>query len=404
VVTTNGTRFEEPSAYPVVTEPAPLLPAFTAEHDLRAVQTQAAFLLVLANFLHGRTRDDCIELPHEDMAPPQDLRALGVPLTIYGLEREWPTRYPLSELQKELSRRGFASSGWGDVRSDPGLASELRALAAELLARPERRAAALLVVHSLQHPDPLVRVAAATAAAEVVKDGRKLASERLRNNAREGDPLVRQLAATCLARLTPRDPWLEQLAAAEPGPPGRDPIHSSTIVHGTWAAGGDWWRPQGDFYRYLLADVAPDLYAGGEPFGWSGAWSNSARRKGARQLAAWAAGHQAPCLNLFTHSHGGNLAMLATHRGLMIGRLILLSCPVHWAKYQPKPGSVGSALSIRTHLDLVILGDAGGQRFPKGSGIREQFLDIWFNHSASHDPEVWKARHLSQELPEQSCH
>jgi hypothetical protein len=394
---------EEASVYPLVTEPATLLQAFTAEPDSRAVQTQAAFLLVLANLLHGATREDCIEQPHQDMAPPEDLTALGIPLTIYRLEKDWPKRYALSELLAELGRRGFASAGWRSSRSDPRLATELRVLAAELLARPERRAAALLVVHSLQHPDPLVRVAAATAAAEVVKEGRHLASERLRSSAREGDPLVRLLAATCLARLAPRDPLLEQLAAAGSGPPGREPIHSTTIVHGTWAAGGDWWRPQGGFHHYLLSNAAPDLYAGPDPFGWSGSWSDSARRKGAQQLAAWATAHQASCLNLFTHSHGGNLAMLATQRGLMIGRLILLSCPVHWAKYQPKPGSVGNALSIRTHLDLVILGDAGGQRFPKDSGIREQVLGLWFSHTASHDPEVWKARHLLPELPEQSC-
>ena len=393
---------EAPSVYPTVTAPVTLLQAFTAEPDPRAVQTQAAFLLVVANLLRGAAREAFIE-SQEDMAPPEDLAALGVPLTIYGLEGAWPKRYPLSDLQVELSRRGFASAGGRGIRSDPRLAEELRTLTAELLAKPERRSAALLAVHSLQHPDPLVRVAAATAAAEVVQHGRELAGERLRSHAREGDPLVRLLAATCLARLAPRDPLLEQLAAAAPEPSGRDPIHSSTIVHGTWAAGSDWWRPQGDFHRYLLADVAPDLYAGDDPFGWSGAWSNSARRKGARDLTAWAAAHQAPCLNLFAHSHGGNLAMLATHRGLEIGRLVLLSCPVHWAKYQPKPGSVASALSIRSHLDLVILGDAGGQRFPKGSGIREQVLGIWFKHSVSHDPEIWKALHLQQELPAQGC-
>lgn len=393
---------QEPSTYPVVTEPVTLLQAFTAQSDPRAAQTQAAFLLVLANLLRGPTREDCIQQPHQDMAPPEDLAALGIPSTIYDLEKGPTKRYPLGELQEELSRRGFASDGRRGIRSDSRLSVELRTLAAELLARPGRRAAALLVVLSLQHPDPLVRVAAAAAAAEVVKGGRQQAMEILRIYAREGDPVVRLLAATCLARFAPRDRSLERLAPEGSRRLGRDPIHSTTIVHGTWAAGGEWWRPQGDFYRYLLPD-APDLYAGPDLFAWSGAWSDSARRKGASQLTDWAAAHQAPCLNLFTHSHGGNLAMLATHGGLRIGRLILLSCPVHWSKYQPEPGSVSNMLSIRTHLDLVILGDAGGQRFPKGSGIREEVLGIWFSHSASHDPEVWKTRHLLPELPEQSC-
>jgi hypothetical protein len=394
---------EEPSAYPVVTEPVTLLQAFTAQPDARAVQSQAAFLLIVANLVRGRTPAECIKVPHDDMAPPQDLATLGVPSTIYALEREWPKRYALRELQEELSRRGFASTGGTGVRSDPRLAEELRALTMDLLAKPERRAAALLAVHSLQHPDPLVRVAAATAVAGVEKDGRALARGRRRSSVGEADPLVRLLAATSLARLAPRDPLLAQLAVAGLGPLGRDPIRSSTIVHGTWAARSDWWRPQGDFYRYLAANAAPDLYPGGDPFVWSGAWKSSARRKAAKHLAAWASVHQAPCLNLFAHSHGGNIAMLATHRGLEIGRLVLLSCPVHWTKYQPKPGSVASALSIRSRLDLAILGDAGGQRFPKGSGIREHILPVWFKHSVSHDPEFWQAHELQQELPTQGC-
>ncbi|HEX9670531.1 MAG TPA: hypothetical protein VGC93_13750 [Thermoanaerobaculia bacterium] len=380
-----------------------LLEAFTAEPDRRAVQTQAAFLFVVANLLRRPTQAECIKQPHTDMAPPEDLAVLGVPSTIYVLEAAGRKRYSLRELQEELRRRGFASAEGLSVRSDPGLAAELRALTAELLAKPNRRAAALLAVHSLQHPDPLVRVAAAIAVAEAVKHGRKLAVERLRSHAREGDPLVRLIAATSLARLAPRDPLLEELAAASPGPSGREPIHSSTIVHGTWAARGDWWRPTGDFHGYLLADVVPDLYAGDDPFGWSGAWRMSARRKAAQSLTAWAADHQAPCLNLFAHSHGANLAMLATRRGLEIGRLVLLSCPVHWTKYKPKPDSIQSALSIRSRLDLVILADAGGQRFPQGSGIREHVLPIWFSHSASHDLEVWKAHELERELPTQAC-
>ncbi|HVF60324.1 MAG TPA: HEAT repeat domain-containing protein [Thermoanaerobaculia bacterium] len=389
---------EECSAYPVVTAPVTLLEAFTTEPDARAVQTQAAFLLVVANLLRSPTRAECIKQPHRDMAPPEDLAVLGVPSTIYVLETAWRKRYPLRELQEELRRRGFAGAGGMGVRSDPRLAAELRALTAELLAEPERRAAALLAVHSLQHPDPLVRVAAATATAEVVKHGEELAVQHLRSNVRERDPLVRLVAATRLARLAPRDPFLKQLAAASPRPSGSDPILTSTIVHGASADPGDWRQPQENLHGHLLGDVAPDLYAGDQFLDWTGAWTNSAWRKDAKVLAAWAEAHKSPGLTLVAHGHGANLAMLATRRGLEIGRLVLLSCPVHWTKYQPKPGSIKSALSIRTRLDLGILAGAGGQRFPRGSGISEYILPVWFN-SVSHDPEVSKARHLQQELP-----
>jgi len=46
-------------------------------------------------------------------------------------------------------------------------------------------------------------------------------------------------------------------------------------------------------------------------------------------------------------------------------------------------------ISIRVKLDLVILVDGGGQRF-RDPRIEENVLPIWFNHSASHDPDVWR--------------
>ena len=36
----------------------------------------------------------------------------------------------------------------------------------------------------------------------------------------------------------------------------------------------------------------------------------------------------------------------------------------------------------------MILVDGGGQRF-RHPMIEENVLPIWFNHSATHDPEVW---------------
>jgi len=46
-------------------------------------------------------------------------------------------------------------------------------------------------------------------------------------------------------------------------------------------------------------------------------------------------------------------------------------------------------ISIRVHLDLVILADGGGQRFydPR---IEEHVLPLWFDHSLSRDPATWR--------------
>lgn len=80
--------------------------------------------------------------------------------------------------------------------------------------------------------------------------------------------------------------------------------------------------------------------------------------------------------------------MLASQAGLDIGELVLLSCPVH-PQYAPDFSHVGKAVSIRVHLDLVILADGGGQRF-QDPGIEENVLPVWFDHSATHDPAVWR--------------
>jgi two-component system sensor histidine kinase KdpD len=49
--------------------------------------------------------------------------------------------------------------------------------------------------------------------------------------------------------------------------------------------------------------------------------------------------------------------MLATQAGTDVGRLVLLSCPVHWPKYTPDFSSTQRVVSIRVHLDLVILAE-----------------------------------------------
>ena len=85
--------------------------------------------------------------------------------------------------------------------------------------------------------------------------------------------------------------------------------------------------------------------------------------------------------------------MLATHSGLTAGKLILLSCPVHVHKYMPNFANVTRVISIRVKHDLVILADLGGQKFTHPQ-IEENVLPIWFNHSATHDPAVWRSNRI----------
>jgi hypothetical protein len=52
-------------------------------------------------------------------------------------------------------------------------------------------------------------------------------------------------------------------------PPGA--LVVSTMIHGTWAWKGDWWRPKGNgFHEYILRNHRPNLFSRGARFTWSG--------------------------------------------------------------------------------------------------------------------------------------
>ena len=80
--------------------------------------------------------------------------------------------------------------------------------------------------------------------------------------------------------------------------------------------------------------------------------------------------------------------MLASQGGTRVGKLVMLSCPVHWPKYAPNFTQVSKVVSVRVRMDLVILADRGGQRF-QDNHIDEHVLPIWFDHFATHDPHTW---------------
>ena len=146
--------------------------------------------------------------------------------------------------------------------------------------------------------------------------------------------------------------------------------------------------PAGDFWHYLHDNVDASLYGAGDRFQWTGGYSDVARSQGGDKLFNWVNAHQLGGLDLFTHSHGGSVAMLANHEGAQVGRMVLLSCPVHWPKYTPDFTRVAKVISVRVHLDLVILADRGGQHFDDAR-IAEHVIGVWFDHFATHKPDVW---------------
>jgi len=385
--------------------PIPGPEAFTGLEDPSHVRSQAATLLLIGTHMRGdvaamdaRAREarGLMRVRSTGAAgglPANDMRALGFPRMHAGAARFLP-----ATLEKAAGVRFAARPGGAPTPS------EARAVSSRLLgvakafyrdANPET-AGALLEV-SLRHPHELVRVAAATSYVEVAADPAR-AIRILGQGLRSRDRLARDVAAHALAHVDPRNPALEKLLASKTRPSRRKPSRTGMIVHGTWAGASSWWQPPtGDFWKYLHDNVDPNLYGAQDRFEWSGGYSDAARALGGHDLQAWVQQHTLGGLDLFTHSHGGSVAMLANQAGTSIGRLVLLSCPVHWPKYAPDFTRVSKVVSIRVHVDLVILADRGGQRF-RDNRIQEHVLPLWFDHFATHFPGTWEQFHVRSML------
>jgi hypothetical protein len=166
------------------------------------------------------------------------------------------------------------------------------------------------------------------------------------------------------------------------------------IIHGTWAADGKWWRPGGDFFKYVKTELGrDDVYGERDQFKWSGRNRDASRKKAASNLNKWLHSHPAEELNIFAHSHGANVAMLVTHQGHKIDRLVMLSPPVR-EDYFAKWSNVAHAYNIQAKFDAVVAIARGGRWFER-SNVKEKELRA-SGHSASHDPDVWRDERLGR--------
>jgi hypothetical protein len=213
-----------------------------------------------------------------------------------------------------------------------------------------------------------------------------------------------------LGHIAPEDDSLRDLNSPSPaiaggGAEAATASRTTVLVAGTWAANSPWWKPGqpgNDFFTYLTGILPPLArtppippappwdapYSGGDYYRWTGGYSDNARADGAQKLLQWVTAHSSTGPDLITHSHGGNVAFAATQLGVTVKEAVVLSCPVHFPKYLPNFGNVKKIVSVRVHMDLVILADRGGQRF-NDSRIMENVLGVWFDHFATHDPAKW---------------
>jgi hypothetical protein len=397
-----------PSKWPIVEAPVPGREAFFRA-DPEAVLSQAAVLLILG--AQARRDEDTFGArasaagqagfaefwPDEDFAIFERPRpgGLGGRVDVQRLRVGLAPRYG-DWIFPERPRSADA------LRA--GMAAALPDLGQRAYDQATPDASAELMEACLNHPEELVRVAAAASYSGMSTELERL-TEILANGCRSEDELVRGVAATALWYVSPGHVVLNSLRASAGRAASTGAGNTTLLIHGTWAGrlpgitspNPLWWEPGGDFHTYILQNVRPDLYSQLDRFGWSGDYSDSARAAAAVQLTTWVNSHNEQGLNLITHSHGGSVAMLATLGGLTIGELVLLSCPVHIPKYMPDFTRIGKAVSIRVHLDLVILADRGGQKF-KLSQIRENVLPVWFNHFATHDPATWNQYNVKSML------
>ncbi|MGH9702622.1 MAG: hypothetical protein ACRD4K_04545 [Candidatus Acidiferrales bacterium] len=396
-----------------VTTPVPAKEAFQRSDDA-AILSQAATLLLLGGQIKHQVNLPVTAMslqalpPAPALAPQEDLSALGVPAI-----SATPLRFDSLRIAEAVNSR-YALTPPKKISKPRAVQAHREALAdlsKRFVAEPSASTAAELMDTCLTHSHELVRVAAAAAYFDQSSQPDRLVGI-LFAGTKSKDYLVRDVAATALARIAPANPGLQEIIKPRrrARPRGKK-SHTTVLIHGTWARNSPWWQPGGDFFKYLtgvllpLSRTAPlpatppwdAPYAAADYYFWTGGYSDAARSLGAQDLVSWANNHASLNADMITHSHGGNVAFLASQMGLTMKEAVVLSCPVHFPKYQPDFTKIRKIVSVRVHLDLVILADLGGQKFDDPR-IQENVLPVWFDHFATHDPKKWTKYNVPAKL------
>jgi pimeloyl-ACP methyl ester carboxylesterase len=389
--------------------------ALSAFREERAVRrAEDAVSISCAGALLSLVRPPQLDAGEYRVATEEARELLGVePLEPFELDRE--------ELAAKLDELGAEKASWSPSRpsarelrerSEPErevIAAAQGEAATELFGAgpargPSRRgAAAKLIAASLLDEDPLVQVAAAAATLRV--DSRNPIAEAVLDEATRESDEIAELGRAILASDRRNDARAVEIeySAGEP-----DPAADATLIHGTWARRGRWWRPDGTLYRHLRdeGDVFPHLYRGPDPFKWSGyfnfrLWADPKtdweRQQAADSLAWWAQRRLSPHPDLIGHSYGGSLAMMTTQAEKSVRGLVLLSPAVH-RTCLPEPAHYERILHVRMKLDLVLLADFSRpgllRSLPNVVDRRLRRRGL-VGHSATHDPRVWRETGLT---------
>lgn len=369
-------------------EPVPIPSALRSLSD-ESLMTVAAFLLIAGIWHQKRFIEDNTIIPedvqgalHLNDWPRLDLRAEPIDLRASEFRP-----YLTAENFEENRGRYYEHLGYlieGSLKS--GKCEET----------------AKTVAFGMASPDELVRICALISATEIFRVSPDDFMPRLLwFNRRKLGETTTQLLAILVARLLHSGlSFLGQPITPGHGP-GQVGKPGVMLIHGTnfppfrplWSVPGT-----GPLFNYIRR-VRTDVYSAADYYRWEGGYSDYAREVAALNLDDWIVRRNLSGIDAITHSHGGNVLMKATQGGPAFNKVIFMNCPVRWTSYQPRTGSIKTAISIRLKFDFVILADRAGQRFPQGSNIAEHILPIWFvSHSATTEPATWQTNNLSRFL------
>jgi len=177
----------------------------------------------------------------------------------------------------------------------------------------------------------------------------------------------------------------------------------STMVHGTRAYLGNWWRPEGTFFRFIQQPYRPNLYTGGARFSWSGKWSKRHRERAGREFHEWTEDEPVAhdgLQTVFAHSYGGEIAARAANAGAPIDQLILLSVPVT-AHVEAAAQAGMPIVDVRLKRDPVLMlartRDRLTQHIQERANVKEVILEQWsIDHGASHKREAWQIEEVAR--------
>jgi len=366
-----------------ITNPVPFGSSLFFDQDDKSLSrfTLAAYLLLTGILFvqDEQLSDERIDLPTAEE------------FEILGINREVRETVP----RGEMDLREFSASALDSVPS-----RALADFAAQVNERADPFYAAHLVATGCSSSDELIRICALGSAVdffrlETIDIRRQLAW--FFENAREIQTF--ELLFVLMARIFPVGATGNLSPQTTPPPAtsaGLMAVHG-TVLPFSQANRPEWSvPPNGSLYSHIRT-FRNDIYGSPDYFRWEGGYTDYAREVAISSLSDWISRRRLNGIDIVAHSHGCNVVMGSTSVSTNFTKIVLLSCPVHWKKYNlPSAMITSDVVSIRTRFDFVIRMDRGGQRFPKGT-IRDVILPFWFtSHSASTKPNTWKSQKLDR--------